>query len=233
MRERAIEGSSGWRIIHEGVCRHRVEVEVSPSDAELYFRNERWTDPANTELRFTATTFNSDTGVNWSVLAPDGAPGAGTIDATGLYRAPDKGALASGTTDVVVATAKADPLRKAYALVTLIGVGPLPTPLPTIEIWPRFRTLYYAAGYHNSYMDDRNKMQMFRAFPRHGPAAGVTWRVDGAVQPETTDWFLYQLVEPPVSGTFATHTVSAEIPGMPQVADTAKVVVLNYVWPGL
>ena len=51
----------------------------------------------------------------WTLMAP--------FDPTGLYRAPDKGTLPTGTTDVVVATARADPLRKAFAWVTLVGLG--------------------------------------------------------------------------------------------------------------
>ncbi|MDA8051272.1 MAG: hypothetical protein M0002_14935 [Rhodospirillales bacterium] len=219
-----------WRILREGVWRHRVEVEIRPAEAELYFRDERWTDRANTEIRFRALVCNADTGVNFAVIAPDGSPGAGTIDQTGLYRAPDKGLFASGTTDLVVATARADPLRKAFAFVTLIGVGPLPVPAPTIELWPKSRTLYYASGDDNAYIDERNKMQLFRAFPRNSPATGVIWLVDGAVQGGSEVWFLYR---PPPSGGTAEHSVTVQIPGMPQVADTAKVIVLNYVWPGL
>jgi len=219
-----------WRIIREGVWRHRVEVMVSPEQATIYFHDERWTDPANTQIRFEAVVLNADTGVTWQVLAADGTPGAGTIDATGLYQAPDKGALASGTSELVVATARADPLRKAFAYVTLLGLGPLPAPAPAIEIWPKTRTLYYASGDDNAYIDDRNKMQLFQAYPKNNPGPGVTWLVDGAAQPGNDVWFLYQA---PVTGSDALHSVTAQIPGMPQVADTAKVMVINYLWPGL
>jgi len=217
-----------WRILRQGVWRHRVEVRLTPADAELYFHDERWIDPVNTQLRFEAAVLNADTGVIWEVMAPDGSPGAGTIDQTGLYQAPDKGTLASGTTDLVVATARADPLRKAIALVTLLGVGPLPAPVPRIQVWPRFRNLYFASGADNDYIDDRNKMQMFRAYPRNNPTTGVTWLVDGVAQADTDVWFLYQ-----PAGSLTEHSVTAQIPGMPLVADTAKVVMLNYVWPGL
>jgi hypothetical protein len=222
--------AESFRIIHHGVCRHRVEVEVRPAEAELYFHDERWIDPIDTQIRFEAVVYNADTGATWQVLAPGGGPGAGTIDATGLYQAPDKGTLPSGTTDIVVATARADPLRKAFAFVTLVGEGPLPAPQPTIEIWPKRRTLYYATGDDNAYIDDRNKRQLFRACPRNNPGAGVTWLVDGAVQSGTDVWFLYV---PPASGGTALHTVTAQIPAMPAIADAAKVTILNYVWPGL
>lgn len=221
---------AGFRVVRHAVCRHNVEVEVRPAEAELYFHDERWIDPVDTQIRFEAVVYNADTGARWEVLAPGGGPGAGTIDATGLYQAPNKGTLASGTTDIVVATARADPLRKAYAFVTLVGVGPLPAPQPAIDIWPRSRTLYYFTGMDNSYIDDSNKMQLFQAFPQNSGGAGVTWRVDGVAQPGNDVWFLYNA---PSSGTTAEHTVSAEIQGMPAVADAAKVIVLNYLWPGL
>ena len=126
-----------FRIVRDVVWRQRVEVALQPPRAQLYFQDERWIDPIDTQLRFEALVHNSDRGVTWQVLAPDGGPGQGTIDAAGLYRAPDKGGLASGTTDVVVATARADPLRKAFAWVTLVGLGPLPAPPPEIAIWPK------------------------------------------------------------------------------------------------
>ncbi|MGH7081240.1 MAG: hypothetical protein ACREFV_02095 [Acetobacteraceae bacterium] len=222
--------AAGLRIVHRAICRHRVEVEVRPAAAELYFRDERWIDPVDTQIRFEAVLYNADTGATWQVLAPGGGPGAGTIDPAGLYQAPDKGALASGTTDIVVATARADPLRKACALVTLVGHGPLPQPAPAIEVWPKTRSLYYATGADNSYIDDSNKLQVFRAFPRNATGGGVTWRVDGTVQPGNEAFYLYTA---PASGATAEHSVSAEIQGMPAIIDRAKVIVRNYLWPGL
>lgn len=231
MRPRCqVAPAAGFRIVHHAICRHRVEVEVRPAAAELYFHDERWIDPVDTQIRFEAVLYNTDTGATWQVLAPGGGPGAGTIDATGIYQAPDKGTLASGTTDIVVATARADPLRKAYAFVTLVGHGPLPAPAPTIEIWPPSRTLYYATGADNSYIDDSNKLQFFRAFPHNSAGGGVTWRVDGTVQPGNETFFLYTA---PASGATSEHSVSAEIQGMPEIIDTAKVIVRNYLWPGL
>lgn len=223
------------RIIHPslncgGICRHSVEVMITPGEATVYFHDERWIDPVDTQIRFEALVLNSDTGVTWQVLAPDGTPGAGTIDATGLYQAPDKGALATFTTELVLASARADPLRKAYAFVTLLGEGPLPAPAPAIEIWPKTRTLTYPGGADNAYIDDRNKMQLFQAFPKNSPGPGVTWLVDGVVQPGNDVWFLYR---PPATGSDALHSVTAQIPGLPQVADTALVSLVNYLWPGL
>lgn len=214
-------------------CHPRVGVAVQPPNAELYFRDERWIDPINTQIRFEALLYNSDRGVTWQVLAPDGGPGHGTVDATGLYRAPDKGGLESGTTDIVVVTARADPLRKAAAWVTLVGEGPLPAPAPRIEIWPKLVTLYYMNNDDNAYIDDSNKLRMFRAFPRHPANLAVTWSAtQGAVTPGFPDtrWCTYTA---PNNGGTAEATITAKLAADPTVTDDARVVLLNYNWPGL
>ena len=209
-----------FRVVHHMLCRHQVEVAVQPPRAELYFRDERWIDPIDTQLRFEAVVYNSDRGATWQVLAPDGGPGRGTIDATGLYQAPDKGALDSGTTDVVVATARADPLRKAFAWVTLVGLGPLPAPPPRIEIWPKLVTLYYRNNDNNDYIDDSNKLWVFRAFPRHAANPTVQWSATtGTVTPG--------------SGSVSEAIVTAKLASDPSITDDARVVLLNYIWPGL
>jgi hypothetical protein len=229
-----------FRVVHHVVCRHRVEVAVQPPQAALYFHDERWIDPIDTQLRFAAVVYNSDRGVTWQVLAPDGGPGRGTIDATGLYQAPDKGALDSGTTDVVVATAHADPLRKAFAWITLVGLGPLPAPAPRIEIWPKQVTLFYPDSHDYAYLDDRNKRQVFRAFPGHAPNPRVQWLVNGAPQfpPAGTDpWFTYSAPADassyPANGpSYQEVTVVAQLAADPGVQDAAKVTLIDYAWPG-
>jgi len=214
-------------------CRPRIEVAVEPPRAELYFRDERWIDPINTQYRFEALLYNSDRGVTWQVLAPDGGPGHGTIDATGLYQAPDKGVLSSGATDVVVATSRADPLRKVSAWVTLVGVGPLPAPPPRIEIWPKLITLYYDSNFDNAYIDDSNKLRVFRAFPRHPANAAVQWSATlGGVAPAAADT-KFCTYTAPNSGATAEATVTAALAADPTVTDDARVVLLNYSWPGL
>ena len=219
--------------MHHIVCRHWTEVEVHPPRAELYFQDERWIDPINTQLRFEAIVYNSDRGVTWQVLAPDGGPGQGTINATGLYQAPDKGALPSGTTDVVVATARSDPLRKAFAWVTLAGLGPLPAPAPRVEIWPKVVTLYYQQGANNAFIDEQNKLRVFRAFSRHAAGSAVNWSVTGGtisiIGPDTT--FASYLA--PLTGGDAEETVTATLASDPAVTDQAKIILLNYNWPGL
>jgi len=229
-----------FRVVHHMLCRHQVEVAVQPPRAELYFRDERWIDPIDTQIRFDAVTYNSDRGVIWQVLAPDGGPGRGTIDATGLYQAPDKGALDSGTTDVVVATARADPLRKAFAWVTLVGLGPLPAPAPRIEIWPKRVKLFYPDSHGFAYIDDGNKRQVFRAFPSHAPDPRVRWLVNGAppVPAVGTDpWFTYAAPYDgssyPANGSaYEEVTVAAQLLADSSVQDEAKVTLINYAWPG-
>jgi len=227
------------RDVYHAVCRHQVEVAVWPASAEIYFRDERWTDPINTQLRFEAVVYNSRLGAIWSVVSPSGGPGAGTISQTGEYQAPDKGALLSGSTDIVVATAREDPLRKAYAWVTLCGLGPLPHPEPAVAVWPHRATLYYWTGDDNAYMDASNKLQVFRAVPRHPTNAVVTWSVTagmGTVVPSAADsrWCTYLA---PNSGPSANSggapiaTVTAALAADPSVTDAAAVVLLNYQWP--
>ena len=227
------------RVIHQAVWRHRIEVAVAPARAELYFRDERWIDPINTQLRFEATVFNSDRGATWEVVSPSGGAGAGTIDATGLYQAPNKGTLTSGTTDIVVATSRADPLRKAYAWVTLVGLGPLPAPQATIEIWPKHVSLFYWSGDDNAYIDDSNKLQVFRAFASNAAPPGITWSVTagmGTVVPYPTDtsWCTYLAPNTgpsPNAGSAPVATVTAALTSDPTVNDDARIVLRNYAWP--
>ena len=113
---------------------------------------------------------------------PGGGPGAGSIDSTGLYTAPDFSAGLDGHTDVVVATLVEDPLRKAFAWVTLVGRGPWPVPVPTIQVTPKLANLYYPSGHDNEYIDPSNTWQLFRARIRDSDETQVDWRVDGALQ---------------------------------------------------
>jgi hypothetical protein len=211
-----------------------LEVEVWPAQAEVYFRDDRGVNPINTQLRFESTVYNGQSsGVRWEVLSPSGLPGAGTIDPTGLYLAPPKGALASGTTDIVVVTSTENPLRKAFAWVTLVGVGPEVLPAPVIMIRPKSAYLYYpqnASGAdRNEFIDVSNTMQMFRASVRNS-SAPVEWLVNGVVAPNTAplDEFLYR-----VNGAGGTTVVriEARLTGQPAIADDAKIVQINYSWP--
>ncbi|MGH6879826.1 hypothetical protein [Hypericibacter sp.] len=217
-------------VTHHVVARHQVEIEISPPRVELAFRDERFVNPINTQVRFEAKVYNSRRGASWEVLSPAGGPGAGSIDPQGLYRAPNKGGLASPFTDLVVATALEDPLRKAFAWVTVIGIGPEPAPTPVIEIWPKRATLYYAQGDHNAYIDDSNKMQLFEARLSHTAGTAIEWLVDGVLQAGTAPTFLYKM--PNLGGTHLA-TVRARVQAQPGVSDDAKVLQLNYVWPGL
>lgn len=217
-------------VHHHRICRHRIEVEVWPPRTDVRFLDEKWTNPTHTELRFVATVYNSQQGVVWSVLTPTGQPGLGTIDAGGRYVAPLKGGLPSGYAEIVVATSREDPLRKAFAWVTVLGDGPEVPPQTEIEVWPKRVTLYYPDGQDNAYIDPSNTMQMFQAKIRHSATTTVEWRVNGALQAETSPWFLYRVFG---SGGVDTLTIEARPTGQPGVRDQARVTRINYDWPGL
>jgi len=220
-------------VTHHIVCRHRIEVEVWPTATEVYFKDERYADPVNTQARFDAVVFNGATAkVNWEVQDLAGNPGAGSIDPSGLYVAPPKGSLPHGLTEVISATSAEDPLRKAFAWVTLIGRGPAPVPEPRIEIWPKQAYLYYPQGHDNGYIDASNKMQLFRAAFRNGPSSQIEWLVDNTVQAAAGNapWFLYQVTG---SGPTRVVAVAARIKNQPSIRDDARVVQINYSWPGL
>lgn len=222
-------------VIHHVACRHQVEVEVWPARAEVYYRDDRAVNPINTQVRFEATLYNATYGgVNWEVRDLGGGAGAGSIDASGLYRAPLKGSLPSGFTDVVVATAAEDPLRKAYAWVTLVGDGPAPAPQPTILIWPKSLYLYYpgnsSANDRNEFIDWSNTMQVFRATLADSPTSEVEWLVDGVLKPNPlpSELFRYEVTG---AGSTKIVVVTARIKAQPSIKDEAKVVQINYTWP--
>lgn len=224
---------SAVHVWHEMLCEHQIEVEVWPENAELYFQDERFVDPVNTQVRFDAVVYNGSTSkVTWTVQDLAGNSGAGSIDPAGLYVAPPKGSLPHGLTDVVVATPVENPLRKAFAFVTLIGRGPEPVSQPSVEIFPKRIDLYYPQGHDNSYIDASNTMQMFRAFIRDSSSQTVEWLVDHAVQPGAgpDPWFLYQVTG---SGSLTIRTVTVRLQSHPTVQDEAKVIQMNYDWPGL
>jgi hypothetical protein len=219
-------------VVHHVERRHRSEIEVWPPRAELTFSDERSANPADTRLRFEVTVINAwSTEVRWAVLDPAGGPGAGSIDDTGLYSAPAYAGGLDGHTDVVTATLAEDPLRTAYAWVTLTGQGPWPVPSPAIEVRPKTVYLYYPQGHDNAYIDASNTMQFFRAQLRDSPVHQVEWRVDGVLQAgETTNVFLYRVVG---AGALKKVTIEARIPGEPTAVDRAQVMQINYDWPGL
>ena len=250
-------------VYHHLVCRHQVEVEVWPARAQLNFQDERSVNPINTQIRFEAIVYNSRSHVSWEVRDLAGNPGAGSIDASGLYRAPPKGSLASGSTDVIVATSSEDPLRKAFAWVTLIGEGPWSVPAPSITIWPKRVTLYYPTGADNAYIDDSNKTRIFNATLCNSPTTQIEWLAYAyPTDPDVSTswssagpntWFRYPAVPtalpiPPVPPAPPLHPVTSVPPGLGDVTevtirvrlatqhsifDEAKVIQLNYTWPGL
>jgi hypothetical protein len=213
------------------VCQHRVEVEVSPASAEVCFRDERFANPLDMMMQFQAFVYNAPTNrVTWQVLDVNGGPGAGTIDAGGLYVAPFKGLHSYSLTDVVVATSVDDQFRRAFARVAVEGLGPEPKPAPRLEVLPHRVYLYHPQGARNSYIDASNTMQLFRVLIRNADPAQVQWNVDAGPTTATGPEFLYKLSG---SGPLQTVKVNARIPGSPPVADWATVTLLNYDWPGI
>ena len=225
-RHHRFAGRQVTDVYHRIVCRHQVEVEVWPPRADVRFLDDWTADPAGKQARFEATVFNSDQGYLWDVRRPDGSPGLGSIDVTGLYTPPAKGSIASGTTELIVATAREDSLRKAFAWVTLVGVGPQPAATPSIEVYPKNLNLYYWSGASNQYIDASNKLRQFRAVLYDG-AGTIDWFVNGAAS-GSGDWFLYQM---PNTGGGGLVTVRAQLSGQPSVFDEARIVELNYFWP--
>ncbi len=213
-------------VYHRIVCRHQVEIEVWPPRAEVHFADDWTANPAGKQVRFEATVINSDQGVLWDVHQPDGSPGLGSIDATGLYTPPSKGFIAGGTTEIVVATAREDRLRKAFAWVTLVGIGPQPTAIPSIEIYPKNINLYYRSGASNQYMDSANKQRLFRAVLYDGSGT-INWKVNG-IASGSGSWLEYQA---PNSGGGGVVTIRAELGGNPSVFDEGRIDLLNYSWP--
>jgi hypothetical protein len=206
---------------------------VWPAAAEVVFRDERYADPVNAQARFDAAVFNApDCRVTWDVRSLDGGPGAGQIDATGLYTAPDRGSLASGHTEIIVATAHADRFRRAFAHVTLVGHGPLPAPVPTILIQPQRVNLYYRAGGDSAWMDPSNQRQVFRAIVQHSTAT-LNWYVGGNALPEPEHGRQFHFLPAATSGADTVVAIRAELATDPTVRDEAKVVLVNYSWPGI
>ena len=219
-------------VVHHVTRRHRPEVEVWPPRAKVTFRDERSTNPANTMVRFEAKVFNvCSTAVKWEVLDPAGGPGAGSIDATGLYSAPLWANGLDGSTDLVVATLVEEPLRTAYAWVTLAGQGPWPVPVPLLQLRPKTAYIYYPSGDDNAYIDSSNTMQFFRAQLVNSPSQVVEWRVDGVLQAgQAEPVFQYKAAG---AGVSKLVTVQARVPGEPTAVDSAKLMLTNYHWPGL
>lgn len=224
-------------VSHSVVCVHQAEIEVWPSSAQAYFLDERFSDPASAQIRFEAAVYNTPSrAVRWEVQDIHGGPGNGTIDAAGLYTAPNKGAMASGTTEIVAATAVDDPFRKAFALVTLVGRGPEPPPVPRLEIFPRHASLYLQSFWQNQYIDASNKRQLFRVFFHESPPTSVRWTVRRGASENvyvTGDpWYLYNA--PSSLGSLPPLvSIEATIPGAPDSTDRATVLLQDYEWPPL
>jgi hypothetical protein len=225
-------GPYGGRTVwHHVISRHQVEIEVWPTRAEVYFQDERYEDVVNSQVRFDAVVYNASTSrVLWEVVSPHGGPGAGSIDAVGLYTAPPKGSSPDALTDIIVATAADDPQRGAYAWVSVVGIGAEPPLEPQIEIFPKQAFLFYPEGAHNRYMGRSNTMQLFRASIRNSELTEIVWRSDPPPESDVTEepWFLYRASA--VSGPEV--TIEAHLKDEPSVRAKSKVVLLDYSWAG-
>lgn len=219
-------------IVHNMVCQHQIEIEVWPTKTEVYFRDEPHVDPISTQVRFDALVYNAPTAnVTWKVKSAGGGPGAGTVDPSGLYIAPPKGSLVHGYTDIIVATAVDDPMRKAYGRVALIGFGPELPPQPCIEIFPKQLSLYYPENFHNNYIDFSNTLQIFRTLINHSPSGEVEWFVDSIpVAAWNKPWYQYRVTG---HGSNKMVIIRACLKNYTSIKDEAVVNQINYTWPGL
>jgi hypothetical protein len=212
------------------VCEHRIEVEVYPASAEVYFADERFADPALSQVRFHAAVINAPSaGVVWTVRSIGGGAAVGHIDATGLYTASNKSGISSGTTEIVQAASADDPTRTATAFVTLVGDGPEDPPVKRILLSPHRSSLYRPTGFDNQYIDPGNKIQVFRAIVEHSDDE-VEWLVDGTVKFSGSHLFCYSA---PDGGGSSTVRITARLKGDHDVSDESIISIGNYIWPGL
>jgi hypothetical protein len=217
------------------ICRHRMEIEVWPSKAEVNFSDERYADPITATTQFEACVYNTPTGrVRWSVLDPSGGPGQGSINQQGVYTAPVKGSLVSGTTDLVAAQPVDDLTRIAFATVTLVGKGPLPKPRPTITVIPGTATIYDTdtAGL-KGFIDISRKKQIFKAIVANSDDP-VDWLVDTTVK--ATNDLTRTFVFPPgpsVSQLDHAMTITARLSTDHTVCGYARCLCTEYKWNGI
>jgi hypothetical protein len=223
--------------VHHIVCQHQIEVEVWPALAELSFRDERYVNPLNTQVQFNAVVYNGPTNrVTWQVADGAGGPGLGTIDENGLYVAPLKGTAAHAVTEIVIATSVDDPMRKAFARVAVVGLGPEPLPEPKVEIYPKRSHVYYRKNYssgdHNEYIDMSNTRQLFRASVYHTESQDLQWLKDGSVVKSGSEaWYLYEPSND--SGAPDEVKITVRLAVDHDVKDEATVLLINYSWPGI
>lgn len=221
---------------HHIICEHQIEIEVWPACAEVYFQDEAHCNPANTQVRFDAIVYNApSSAVLWKVCNLDGGPGKGTIDKSGLYTAPPKDGkdgLLNGDTEIIVAAAADDPFRQARAFVTLIGRGPEPPPSPSIMVLPKRVNLYYRTGENNDYIDESNTRQVFRALVANSESS-IDWQVNHTTVVSADPSYLFCYIPAANSGSDAVVTITAMLSSQNAVKDEARVVLVNYKWPGI
>jgi hypothetical protein len=225
------------KYIHHLICQHQIEVEIWPPSAEVYFEDERYSDPANSQIRFDATVYNASTDrVIWSVQNLNGEQGAGSIDSTGLYVAPHKGSFVHGTTDLIVASSSEDRFRRAYAFVTLIGAGPEPKPAAKVEIYPKVTELYFPRT--KNFIDESNTKQVFHALVKNHVNQNVVWTATSNPNISSPFTLMPDINTPTCllslntsSDSFNWIEIKAALTDDATIFDEAKVVPIHYYWP--
>lgn len=119
----SLTGVSGFTtVVNAKVPSAPISVSVAPTSATV---------PANGSQAFIATVTNTtNTKVNWTVVEPS----CGSVDVTGLYTAPNSGALCT-----VVATSQADTTKSASAGVVV--TAPPPPPPISVAVSPTTATV--------------------------------------------------------------------------------------------
>jgi Bacterial Ig-like domain (group 2) len=155
-------------IIVNGTLAIPVTVDPPISISPL---NETVTASETEEFSATVTTQLGNPAVTWSINPPN----LGSIDASGLYTAPDS--IASQQTVTVTATSVADPSLSASTILTL-------SPAAFVNVSPGWSVVY------------QGQPQQFTATTANAGAAGLTWSISPANLGSITGRGLYT---PPAS----------------------------------
>jgi hypothetical protein len=209
-------------------CSPSVEIEIFPPHAEVHFRDERYCDPACTQMRFFTILHQSfRSSVNWRVIDEYGYPGKGSVDANGLYRAPDKGSLANGTTEFIVVSVKGYPFIQARATITLVGEGPEPKPVPKVTIFPKTVNLYKS----DEYMDNSNSQQTFRADVFNTDSTSIIWKKNNTIISGAGNGMHYTYFFNDHDYIGVPILISAHLQQDTSVFASAVITPLHYSWP--
>jgi hypothetical protein len=186
-------GPGTTRIVINGLW--TVPVRVDPP-IKMVPETTTLTGSQTREFVAWVTTNPSNPRVTWS-LNPEGA---GSIDANGLYTAPDS--ITSQQTVILTATSVADPTKSASATVTL-------SPVASISISPGYAVLYPAQS-----------LQLTATASNAG-TAGIRWSINPAGMGSISSTGLYTA---PASITgLKSVTVTAASVSKPAIFETQKI----------